>query len=187
MPFKQPAKEVDYFPLVLVPMMSFLVQLMYIPFLYRSVDRVVGEKSSRAKESMRMMGMSETAYWLSWFVHWTFINTLIATISYALLMINIYQRDHGLAVWLFLWLFGQSLFGLLLIAQALFSHPKNAASSTSGLYFCTSLIQTLLIKETTQWGPKVAACWFFPTLSMINGAAPLANNFVVGGTGSYTM
>lgn len=183
-PFKSPPTEVDFYPLVLFGVFPFFVQLMYIPFLYRTVNRVVGEKFTRAKESMRMMGMSDLAYWLSWWVYWTGINTAIATLCWAILIINVFQAKHGGIVWLFIWLFGQSLFGLLLIAQAIFSNPKQAASATSGIYFASSLIQTLFIKETTSWATKVAACWFLPTLTLSNGALPLANNFIVGGIAS---
>jgi hypothetical protein len=113
---------------------------MYIPFLYRTINRVVSEKSTRARESMRMMGMSDVAYWMSWIIYWTVINTIIATTNTIILCINVFQAEHWFALWLYLWLFGQSLFGLLLIAQALFASPKTAASTSSGLYFCTSLI-----------------------------------------------
>lgn len=149
MPFKNDVVEQDFFPLILMPSLSFFVQLMFIPFLYRTVSSVVSEKSNRSRESMRMMGMSDVAYWVSWLIYWTAINTTIATLSTLVLIINVFQSEHGLAVWLFLWLFGQSLFGLLLIAQAVFNSPKNAASSTSGLYFCTSLIQQVLIRDST--------------------------------------
>lgn len=149
MPFKAEGAVNDYFPLVLMPTFSFFVQIMFIPFLYRTINRLVGEKSTRARESMRMMGMSDTAYWLSWVLYWTAINTVLSGLCTLILMINVFQADYGIVLFLFLWLFGQSLFGLLLIAQALFSSPKSAASTTSGLYFCTSLIQQLFITDTT--------------------------------------
>lgn len=116
MPFKADAIKNDNFPRVLMPTLSFFIQLMYIPFLYNTIRRIVSEKSTRARESMRMMGMSETAYWLSWIIYWTAINTTIATLCTLLFIVNIFQAEHGFAVWLFIWLFGQSLFGLLIIA-----------------------------------------------------------------------
>jgi ATP-binding cassette subfamily A (ABC1) protein 3 len=84
-------------------------------------------------------------------------------------------------------LFGQSLFGLLLVAQAIFSNPKNAASTTSGLYFFSSIVQALFITETSSYAQKVAVCWFIPTLSMINGSFSLCNNFAVGRVANWTL
>jgi ATP-binding cassette subfamily A (ABC1) protein 3 len=187
MPMRTKDIVTDYFPLVLMPTMAFFVQLMYIPFLYRAIARIVGEKSSRARESMRMMGMSEASYWGSWIIYWTAINTTIAVLCTLIFIINVFQAEHGFAVFLFFWMFGQSLFGLLVIGQALFSNPKNAGATMSAIYFCTSLIQQLFIDENTPFGSKVAACWFFPTLSMINGSMPLANNFAVGRVANWTL
>jgi hypothetical protein len=55
---------------------------------------------------MRMMGMSDASYWLSWFMQWTLSNTILITLMWAILMINVFSRDHGGIVWLFMWLFG---------------------------------------------------------------------------------
>ena len=88
---------------------------MYIPVLYRTVYRVVFEKVTRAKESMRMMGMGEFAYWFSWFSYFTIVNTILVTLSWGILMINSIPLNAGGFLWLFIWLYGESLFGLLLI------------------------------------------------------------------------
>lgn len=39
---------------------------------------------------MRMMGMSDVAYWVSWLIYWTAINTTIATLSTLVLIINVF-------------------------------------------------------------------------------------------------
>lgn len=186
-PFLYSDIEGDFFPLILNGLFSFFLQLIYIPFLYRTVNRVVSEKSTRARESMRMMGMSDFSYWLSWLLYWTVINLAISIIIWFLGTVNIFQKDHGDALFLFVFLFGQSLFGLLLVAQAIFSNPKNAASTTSGLYFFSSIVQALFITETSSYAQKVAVCWFIPTLSMINGSFSLCNNFAVGRVANWTL
>jgi len=117
------------------------MQIAFIPLLFRMINRVVSEKTTRAKESMRMMGMGDFPYWLSWFIQWTLSNTILVTLMWAILMINCFSRDNGGVVWLFMWLFGQSLFGLLILAQSVFNKAKEAASITTGLYFMSSLLQ----------------------------------------------
>jgi ABC-2 family transporter protein len=59
--------------------------IIYIPVLYRTVYRIVFEKVSRAKESMRMMGMGDFAYWGSWLGYYTFVNLIIATVVWGIL------------------------------------------------------------------------------------------------------
>ncbi len=66
------------------------MMLMYIPILYRMVYRIVYEKVTRAKESMRMMGLGDFAYWSSWLVYYTIINTAIALLCWIILMSNVF-------------------------------------------------------------------------------------------------
>ena len=63
---------------------------MYIPPVYNTVFLIVREKESRAKESMRMMGMSDVSYWLSWVIYWTAINFTIAFLIYLIGIINVF-------------------------------------------------------------------------------------------------
>jgi hypothetical protein len=65
---------------------------MYIPVLYRTVYRIVFEKVTKAKESMRMMGMGDFAYWSSWYAYYTIVNLLIVTVSWGILQINSFSR-----------------------------------------------------------------------------------------------
>lgn len=89
--------------------------LMYVPLIYRTVYRMVNEKVTRAKESMRMMGLGDFAYWSSWLAHYTIINTIITIVCWLILLINVFQRKSAGLLFLMIWLYGQSLFGLILI------------------------------------------------------------------------
>jgi arabinogalactan endo-1,4-beta-galactosidase len=66
--------------------------LMYIPIMYRTVYRIVFEKVTRAKESMRIMGMTDLPYWASWFVTYSTINTLLVLGAWVVLIINVFTR-----------------------------------------------------------------------------------------------
>jgi hypothetical protein len=66
--------------------------LMYIPIVYRTVYRIVFEKVTRAKESMRIMGMTDFPYWASWFVTYSTINTLLVLGAWGILNINVFSR-----------------------------------------------------------------------------------------------
>jgi hypothetical protein len=67
-PFPIEPVMTDAFATILSKALDFFMLLMYIPVMYRTVYRVVSEKTSRAKELMRMMGLSDLPYWLSWYV-----------------------------------------------------------------------------------------------------------------------
>lgn len=146
---------------------------MYIPVLYRTVYRIVFEKVTRAKESMRMMGMGDTAYWASWMCYYTVVNTIIVTTCWLVLNINCFKRSSALVLWVWLFLYGQSLFGFVMVTQALFSSPRAAAITTTLIYFGTSVLSAVISNENSARSTKWAVCWFFPTVTMITGVQPL--------------
>ena len=59
-----------------------LLLLLYVLPVYNMVFFIVKEKEYRAKESMRMMGLSDAPYWLSWWVYYTLINTVTAFLAW---------------------------------------------------------------------------------------------------------
>ena len=67
-----------------------LILLLYVLPVYNMVFFIVQEKEYRAKESMRMMGLSDAPYWLSWWVYYTLINTVTAFLAWLVLSINVF-------------------------------------------------------------------------------------------------
>jgi hypothetical protein len=112
---KAPPVVTDNFTLLLQWLLPFFMMLIYIPVLYRMVYRIVFEKVTRAKESMRMMGMGEFAYWFSWYAYYTIINLVLVSLVWIILMINAFSKTSAVGLWVFIFLYGQSLFGLILI------------------------------------------------------------------------
>lgn len=53
-----------------------------------------------------MMGMSDFSYWVSWLVYYTIINTVIATVAWAVLLINVIKFSSPGYIWLYFWVFG---------------------------------------------------------------------------------
>ena len=69
--------------------MPLFLLLGFIPPVYNMTFKIVREKESRTKETMRIMGMTDSPYWLSWFVFYTLINTCVTTICWAVLQVNV--------------------------------------------------------------------------------------------------
>ena len=82
----------------------------YIPPVYNMVFRLVKEKESGAKESMRMMGMTDAPYWLSWWFHFTCINLVITIASCGILCINVINYSEKIYLFLFIFLYGEAVF-----------------------------------------------------------------------------
>ena len=84
----------------------FFMLLMYIPAIYRTVYRIVAEKSSKAKESMRMMGMKDFSYWSSWFVYYTLVNFGLSSLSWVVLTTFVFVNSSSLLLFLMFFIYG---------------------------------------------------------------------------------
>ena len=96
----------DPFTNALGILLPLFLLLAYIPPVYNMTFKIVREKESRAKETMRIMGMTDLPYWMSWFVFYTFINTIMTTIAWGILLIKVTQYSSLFYTWIFIWLYG---------------------------------------------------------------------------------
>jgi len=85
--------------------------LIYLGPVYGTVYGMVQEKEQRSKESMRMMGMGDLSYWLSWFAYYSIQSTVITLIGWAVLCINVCKYGSAGYIFLYMWLFGESIMG----------------------------------------------------------------------------
>lgn len=111
-----PAEQlvIDPFAQVMQGVMPLAMLLIFILPVYNTVFFIVKEKESKAKESMRMMGMGDTAYWISWYVFYSTITIMIVTIAVGVLSINVITNTSLIYVWLYFFLFGNAIFGQIL-------------------------------------------------------------------------
>lgn len=126
-----------------------LILFMYILPVFTIVSLLVKEKESKARESMRMMGMTDTPYWLSWFVYYTVLNTILTLIAWGVLCINVIAWSNKLWVLLWIWLYGQAIFGEVVFMQALFSKAKFSGLISAIVYFILVIVNIPLNKDDT--------------------------------------
>ena len=113
-----------------------------------------------------MMGLGDFAYWASWFTYYTIVNTSISTLTWIVMITSIMQKSEGWILFLIIWCYGQSLFGLLLITQSLFTRARAAAITSSIIYFGTSTFQYFVSDPDTPFRPRLYAC-LSPSVAMI--------------------
>ena len=130
---------------------------------------------------MRMMGLSDFSYWISW---WTYYSTIITIISIVCTIIAssklIVLSSKGL-VFLLFWVYGMSLFGLIVFFQSLFIHPRIAAIVGTLLYYGSSFITTAVDSSDIGTGAKIGASIFTTVAVQLGGEVLIA--FESGNTG----
>ena len=123
---------------------------------------------------MRIMGMTDLSYWLSWFIFYTTINTVVTTLAWGILMVNIINYSSPLYIWLFFWLYGQAVFGQIIFLQSMFTGSKYAGIVATVVYFCGVLINTLVNDQDTTRGQKLGAS-LLPQIALMQGSTVFAN------------
>ena len=114
----------------------FLVPLAFWIYIQRIVVQIMFEKSSRLQESMRMMGLSDFAYWTSYFISegviLGFLLSFILTIMSTGGLFN--SADFGVVLG-FLFVFCLSAVPFSFFICAFFDTPQTSGQATLGLLF----------------------------------------------------
>ena len=105
-PLQTETKVFDPFAPYLGVLLPLFILLAYIPPVYNMTFKIVREKETRAKETMRIMGMTDLPYWMSWFVFYTVVNTVVSTAAWVTLLFRVVNYSNPAYVWLFFWLYG---------------------------------------------------------------------------------
>ena len=148
-PMNTETSVVDPLQQGLAILLPLFLLLAYIPSVYNMTFKIVREKESRAKETMRIMGMTDLPYWLSWFVFYTVINTVVTTLSWAMLLPAVINYSQPMYLWLFFWLYGEAVFGQIIFLQSMFTGSKYAGIVSTILYFCGVLVNKIILDDNT--------------------------------------
>jgi hypothetical protein len=89
---------------------NFAMLIVFIAPMYRFLYNSVLEKEMRIREAMKIMGLTDFPYWFSWFSYY-FVITTIQCIIMMLVLIPVFEYTNKFLVFLYIWLFGMSLFG----------------------------------------------------------------------------
>jgi ATP-binding cassette, subfamily A (ABC1), member 3 len=84
--------------------------IIFIAPMYRFLFNSVLEKEMKIREAMKIMGLTDLPYWLSWFAYYLLINT-IQSLLMMFILVPVFEFTNIFLVFLYLWLYGMSLFG----------------------------------------------------------------------------
>ena len=92
-------------------LLPLFILLAFIPPVYNMTFKIVREKETRAKETMRIMGMTDFPYWFSWFFFYTTINLIVSTLAWITLLFKVINFSQPAYLLVFFFLYGQAVFG----------------------------------------------------------------------------
>ena len=89
---------------------------------------------------MRMMGLTDFSYWMSWWTYYLVVVTIISILCTIIVTINVLKFSSKGLIFLYFWIYGLSLFGMIILFQSLFQSPRVASIFGTLVYFGTSFI-----------------------------------------------
>ena len=130
---------------------------------------IVHEKELRIREGMKIMGLSDKTYWLTWFIT-NFVTLFIAAIAMAVIGLYPFQNSNAAVLLLFYVLFACELIFFSYFITTFFNSSRTAAIVGSFLYILS-------------WAPGVASFIAEPEGSTgwaVSALAPASAVFVWG-------
>ena len=115
-------------------MFTFLIPLYYL------VSKLAEEKESKAREGMKMMGLKDTSYYMSWFVFYFMIIVVMSLIICAVSYINVFHKSNQLLIFIMALLYGMSLFGFSVMIVAVLPTVRSSATAASLAHVLTYFI-----------------------------------------------
>ena len=114
--------------------LPFFLVIAYLIPLSMQVSRWVGEKETKAKEGMKIMGLTEGVYFLSYFICCAVMNTFYALINSGI-MKQIFDNTNYIYLFGFFWLYGINVFALSFFFQSMMDKRRLAMIVSILLYF----------------------------------------------------
>ena len=115
---------------------EFIVPLAFWIYIQRIVVQIMFEKSSRLQESMRMMGLSDVAYWTSYFISEGVIVGFLLSFILTIISAGGLFNDGNFGVVLgYLFVFCLSAVPFCFFICAFFDTPQTSGQATLGLLF----------------------------------------------------
>ena len=101
-----------------------------------------------------MMGMRDSAYWLSWYVYYTCISSAIVLLGWGVLLINCFKNSNPVLVLIMMLFYAQSIFAQIVALSALFENSKYSGIVGTLIYFGLNMFSYMVQSPTANAGSK---------------------------------
>ena len=143
---------------------SIYLVLGFTPYVTVLVVNLVQEKEKKLKDIMRIMGMSDVAYWLSWFLTYAIILLLASLILTGILVsVRVFSDSSYVLLAIILYLYGLSIIMFAFMVTPFFKVAKTAGVVVSILNPALGCIAIPLITSEVADPAKWALSLFSPT------------------------
>ncbi|KMQ94889.1 atp-binding cassette sub-family a member 2-like protein [Lasius niger] len=109
---------------VVIPLYMVLALSQFITYL---LILIVGEKENKIKEGMKIMGLTDSVFWLSWFIIYSIFVLLLSAVGVVLLFtLQMFQHTHFLPIFLLVVLYSFSVIMFAFMITPFFDKSRTA-------------------------------------------------------------
>lgn len=147
----------------------------YSPIVSYLTTNLVAEKEKKIKESMKMMGLRDSAFWLSWgLVYLIVIAISTAIITILMVATSFFANSNALIFFLILFFYGLSIITFSYMLTPFFDKARSAGGLASlmsiifsCLYLIVSLTRTMLPSGGVVYSVSPGVRWLLCILSPV--------------------
>lgn len=109
---------------VVIPLYMVLALSQFITYL---LILIVGEKEEKIKEGMKMMGLKDSVFWMSWFIIYSIFVLVLSGVAVLLLFtLQMFQHTHFLPIFLLVVLYSLSIIMFAFMITPFFDKARTA-------------------------------------------------------------
>ena len=145
----------------------FFMIVAYVSSIGIYVYRMVLEKETKVKEGMKIMGLTDGIYFLSYFIQYiiiSFFDSIIISIIYLFL----FTKIPFIVLFLMFFLISINVFALAFCFQSFIDKTKESLIISLIIYFTMFFLHMLVMSENQTYGMKVGFS-FFPPVTIFLG------------------
>ena len=142
----------------------FFIVIAYMCPLCLYVLRMVREKETKAKEGMKIMGMSESTYFLSYFIQF-FVTNIFYSILNAIILNLVFKHVNYFIIFLTFFLWGLCVFSLAFFFQSFIDKTRVALILSLLIYFVMYFLSMAVMSDQAAKGLKIVLS-IFPAIAL---------------------
>ena len=135
-----------------------------IPFYYLT-SKIASEKESKAREGMKMMGLTDSTYYLAWFIHFFLICFMVSIIIVVIARLAIFKQVNPLLLFLFCMMYSLTLFGWAFVIVA-FLPTSRTSGIAATLFHVISFYLSFILQDPNSSGALQYSMSVFPNICM---------------------
>lgn len=140
-------------------MFTFLIPLYYI------VSKLAEEKESKSREGMKMMGLKDSTYFLSWMTTFGIVIAIMSILVLIMTCFITFRQSNKFLVFILSFIYGLSLFGFSVMIVAVLPTQRSSSLAASLLHVVTYFIVYAISSEDIAASVKYGLS-IFPNVGM---------------------